>query len=91
MEKKVLIWINIDINQFCISNYLQNISELELFAIIDTNKGKKFYQEQNIVKFKKKWFFRDYISKKYTEPDLEYLSGFEKNTRSIYGILYIVT
>ena len=61
MEKKVLIWINIDINQFCISNYLQNISELELFAIIDTNKGKKFYQEQNIVKFKKKWFFRDYI------------------------------
>ena len=89
MVKKVLIWINIDINQFCISNYLQNISELELFAIIDTNKGKKFYQEQNIVKFKKKWFFRDYISKKYTEPDLEYLSGFEKKYKiNLWNIVY---
>jgi len=82
MVKKVLFWIDSSLDQFGTTKYLQNISDLELFAIIDTNRGKKFYQEQNIVKFKKKWFFRDYVSKKSTKPDLKYLSIFEKK----YGI-----
>jgi len=82
MVKKILFWIDSGIDQFCTANYLQNILDLELFAIIDTNKGRKFYDEQKIVKFKKKWFFRDHVLQKFTKPNLEYLSSFEKK----YGI-----
>jgi len=82
MVKKILFWVDSGLDQFGTANYLQNISDLELFAIIDTNRGKKFYEEQKIVKFKKKWFVRDYILQKSTKPDLEYLSIIEKK----YGI-----
>ena len=89
MVKRVLFWIDATLDHFGAAKYLQNNSDLEMFAIIDANKGKKFYQEQNIVKFKKKWFFRDYISKKHTKPDLEYLSEFEKKYKiNLWNIVY---
>jgi len=52
--------------------------DIELYAIIDvTNKPKKFFENQNLVKFNKIWFFHDHI-KKENPPDLEFLSTFEE-------------
>ena len=46
-------------------------------AIIDiTNRTKKFFQEQDIVNFQKKWFLHDHIQNT-EEIDIEYLKNFE--------------
>ena len=54
MKKKILLWLNADLIDFCMSYYLQKITDAEFYAIIDiTNKPKKFFQEQKLVQFKK--------------------------------------
>ena len=59
--------------------FLRSKIDGEFFAIIDSsNKPKKMFLEQTLVKFKKKWFFHDQIKKSIQTPDLEYLSNFEK-------------
>ena len=76
MSDKILLWIN-DPLYFCIAYYLQKKYDCELYAIFDlTNKPKKFFVDQKLVKFKKIWFFHDHIKKEHT-PDFEYLSSFE--------------
>ena len=89
MTKRILFWIDATLDHFGAAKYLQNNSGLEMFAIIDANKGKKFYQEQNIVKFQKKWFLRNHILKKSTKPDLEYLDRFEKKYKiNLWSLVY---
>ena len=74
-----------------ILNYIQNFYSLgvarelkekhdcELYAIIDISKYQKnFFEEQKIIEFEKKWYLRDYILPEKNEPDIEYLSNFEK-------------
>ena len=52
--------------------------DCDLYGIIDvTNKPKIFFQKQNLVDFKKTWFFHDHISID-KKPDLEYLKYIEK-------------
>ena len=58
MVRKVLFWLGSEFTHFCLSHYLQKIIDDEFYAIIDTNKGKEFYQNQKIVNFKKKWFLK---------------------------------
>ena len=79
MKKKLLVWLTSDFTHFCISYYLQKFNDYELYAIIDiTNKPKDFFKKQDLVKFKKIWFFHDHIPNILKNPDLEYLSNFEK-------------
>lgn len=76
MKDKLLLWIDGPLH-FCIAYYLQKMFDCELYAIIDiTNEPKKFFINQDLVKFKKIWFFHDHIKKDHP-PDLEYLSSFE--------------
>jgi hypothetical protein len=76
MKDKLLFWIGGPLH-FCIAYYLQKTYDFELYAIIDiTNKPKKFFTDQKLVKFKKIWFFHDHIKNKHP-PDYEYLSSFE--------------
>jgi hypothetical protein len=78
MKDKILFWLGSDFTQFCVSYYLQKSHDADLYAIADiTNKPKKFFQEQQLVNFKKVWYFHDHI-KSNKKPDLEYLSSFEK-------------
>ena len=65
--------------QFGSAYSLQEKFDGDFYAIIDTsNNPKKMFHEQKIVDFKKTWFFHDHIKKLTKEPDLEYLSNFEK-------------
>ncbi len=76
MKDKLLFWIDGPLH-FCIAYYLQKTYDCEIYAVIDiTNKPKKFFTSQNLVKFEKIWFFHDAIKKDHL-PDLEYLSSFE--------------
>ena len=63
---------------FGLAKSLQEKYDCDLFAIIDiTNKSKKFFQEQQLVKFQKFWFYHDHISTT-KKADLTYLAAFEK-------------
>ena len=83
MKKKILFWINSGtMNIFGLTKYLQNDIDAEFFAIYDvTDKPKKFFQEQKLTNFQKIWFYHDFMQKKITQPDLNYLKGFENKYR----------
>ena len=78
MKQKIFFWLDADITGFCISYYLQKISDAEFYAIIDiTNKPKKFFQEQKLVQFKKIWFYHDFMNQK-IKSEQNYLKSFEE-------------
>ena len=79
MKDKVMFWLDGALTHFCIAYYFQKKYDCDLFAIIDiTNKAKKFFQEQKLVAFQKSWYYHDHIKIDETNPDLDYLSYFEK-------------
>ncbi|NQV77322.1 MAG: hypothetical protein HQ490_03090 [Lutibacter sp.] len=78
MKDKIIFWLDSDITSFGIAKFLQEKYESEFFAIIDvTDRAKKFFEEQKLVKFEKTWYYHDNVLPK-TVVDLEYLSNFEK-------------
>ena len=77
MKSKMLFWLGPDYTHYCISHYMQKLHDCELYGIIDIpNKQKKFFDEQNLVNIKKKWFIFDHLTKNY-KVDLEYLETFQ--------------
>ena len=79
MKDKVIFWLDQDFTYYGIANYLQKKADCDFFAIIDvTNKVKTFFKEQELVEFKKTWYYFENISRN-EEIDLEYLQNFEKN------------
>ena len=83
MNKKFLLWINLSLFHFCFAYYFQKEYDCDLYALIDTtDRPKKFFKEQNIVPFKKSWYYHDRFSDVDEEPDIKYLKSFEKK----YGI-----
>ena len=81
MKDKIIFWLDAgSIINFGIAKYLQEKHECDMFAIIDiTNRPKEFFVSQQLVKFQKVWYYHDHINKKYKNPDLSYLTNFEKN------------
>ena len=83
MTDKILFWIDAGLMHFGIAKFIQNKIDAKLFSIYDLNHHlKKSFLNQNIIKFKKQWFYWDYQSNIHKEPDIEYLKLFEKK----YGI-----
>ena len=83
MKPKILFWIDIEFIYFGIAKYLCKNYDCDAYAIIDVNqKAKNFFQNQNIVSFKKSWYYLDHIHIDKQDPDIEYLKLFEKK----YGI-----
>ncbi|MCV0393558.1 MAG: capsular biosynthesis protein [Nitrosopumilus sp.] len=79
MKRKILFWIDDGLIQFGISSFLQKKYEHELYAIIDTNYvTRNFFKTQKIVKFRKFWLYRDYLSSKPHQIDFDYLKYFEE-------------
>lgn len=79
MKDKIIVWIDQDYLTFGLAKSLQEKYECDLFAIFDvTDRPKKFFQQQQFVRFRKFWFFHDYILKIKTRPDLNYLASFEE-------------
>ena len=51
MKDKVIFWLDQDFMYYGIAFYLQKKYDYDSFAIIDTtNKTKKFFKEQDLVK-----------------------------------------
>ena len=79
MTDKILFWIDLGLIQFGIAKFLQKKYRCEMYAIYDLNPNlKKSFKNQNLVNFKKEWYFWDFVSKDNSEPDLNYLKKFEK-------------
>ena len=78
MSSKILFWINGSLTSFCIAHSLQKKINSDFYAVVDSyDKPKVFFQNQNLVKFQKTWFYHDYFQNM-AKPDLKYLSNFEK-------------
>ena len=87
MKEKLLLWLDTFSAQFGMSKWLQN--NYEIFAIIDVNEGREFYDKQKIVDFKNKWYLRDCFDKSQKKPDLEYLAKIEKKYKlDIWKLAY---
>jgi len=83
MPKKLLFWIDDGLIQFGAANFLQDKIDYDFYAIYDTNHiTKTFFKNQNFIKFKKVWFFREHLTNKTNKPDLTYLKSIEKK----YGL-----
>jgi len=79
MKKKILFWLEDHYYHFGIAKSLQDSHDCEISAIISSNpSAKKFYLEQNLIKFKKSWFLRDSINLNKKTYDIEFLKDFEK-------------
>ena len=78
MKKKIFVWIDTNFTQFALCYYLQKEIDADFYAIIDVpDKTRKFYENQNLVNFKKIWFYHD-NTLPIKDPDLQYLASFEK-------------
>ena len=78
MSSKTLFWVSGAVTTFCLAYYLQKKTDSNFYAIIDTyDNPRVFFENQNLVKFKKTWFYHDCFQNM-DKPDLKYLSNFEK-------------
>ena len=78
MKKKILFCLNADFTHYAIAYFLQKNCDCELYALIDiTNKPKKFFESQQLVKFKKIWYYHDHIQIN-KKVDISYLEKFEE-------------
>ena len=74
MKDRILFWQGRELLHFGIAKYIQENYDSELFAIIEIHdKPKKFFEQQQFVKFQKVWYFYDHVSVTNKKPDLNYL------------------
>ena len=79
MKPKLLFWIDQGLLHFGLAKFIQENLDCEIYSIFEvTEKAKKFFQNQKIVNFEKKWFYHDYILKQKSKPDIKYLEEIEK-------------
>ena len=79
MKPKLLFWIDQALLHFGLAKFIQENLDCELYSIFEvTEKAKKFFQNQKIVNFEKKWFYHDYILKQKSKLDIKYLEKIEK-------------
>ena len=89
MKRKILLWLDIFSAHFGMAKLLKEKHDCDIFAIIDINKGRKFYEEQKIVEFTKKWYYRDCFDRTQKKPDLSYLEKIEEKYKiDIWKIVY---
>ena len=89
MAEKILLWLDVFSQHFGMATYLQKKYNYEISAVIDVNRGKKFYEEQKFVDFKNIWYFRECFDKSQKKPDLQYLAQIEKKYKfDLWKIIY---
>ena len=94
MKPKILFWIDPLFIQFAIAKFLDEKIDAEFFAIYDFPSPllKQSFENQEIIPFKKSWFFWDHVSSKPAKIDLNYLKHFEEKfniTLDIDDVVYI--
>jgi len=90
MTKKILFFIDLWFFHYGIAKYIQEKSDYELFSIIEAeDKAKKFFNNQQIVNFKKIWQYTDSVTIKNKKLDIDYLKKFEDKYRiDLWKIAY---
>ena len=93
MEKKkdkILFWIENFQIHFGISKALIEKYDCEPFALIVSSENqRKFFDNQNLIFFKKSWYLRDNVNLKNHAPNIEKLKMFEKKySISLRKIIY---
>src|SRR3989344_6579593 len=79
MNPKIIFWINDDLSSLGLPKILQEKYNFDIYAILDiTDKPKHFFQKQQLIKFKKIWYFYDHIYKTTKTPDIEFLKSIEE-------------
>ena len=83
MNSKIIFWESDALAFVGLPKILQEKYNFDIYAIIDiTDKQKKFFQKQELIKFSKIWYLHDHISKTTEKPNIEYLKSIEKK----YGV-----
>ena len=78
MKDRILFWVDVSLIQFGVAKILQEKIDSDFYVIYDLNHHlKKSFMQQNLVNFKKEWYFWDNIGKT-KEPNIEYLKQIEK-------------
>jgi len=78
MKDKILFFFDMEWIHFGIAKFLIEQHDCEPFAIIDIDTNtKKFFQNQQIIKFNKMWYYRDNLPQKNFVVDDDYLKEFE--------------
>jgi len=63
---------------FGIAKFMNEKCDYDSYAIIDTDRvATTFYKEQQLIKFQKVWYYRDYVKNNPEKIDIEYLKIFE--------------
>mgnify|MGYP006174040913 CR=1 FL=1 len=79
MKPKIIFWLGGELTHYCLAHYMQQKYDAKYYAVIDiTNKPKKFFLKQNLVKFEKIWYFFDSVGKPKKIIDFDFLENFEK-------------
>ena len=79
MKPKLLFWMDSFRIDFILAKYIQDNFDCDIYSIFEiTDKPKIFSQNQKFVKFKKIWFYHDYILKTKRKPDLNFLKSIEE-------------
>ena len=88
MNSKIIFWMNDALALVGLPKTLQEKHNFDIYAVIDiTDKQKKFFQKQELIKFSKIWYFHDHISKTTEKPDTEYLKLIEKKYKINISLL----
>ena len=88
MNSKIIFWVSDALAFVGLPKTLQEKHNFDIYAIIDvTDKQKKFFQKQKLIKFSKIWHFHDHISKMKEKPDTEYLKLIEKKYKINISLL----
>ena len=67
--------------RFGIAKFMKDQTDDDFYAIVDAdNVATTFYKEQDLIKFQKIWYYRDYVNSKINNKkiDIEYLKNFEQ-------------
>ena len=79
MKKKLLFWIDSSLYNFFNAKLIHEQLDCEIYSIYDiTDKPKVYFKSQKVVNFSSSWFFHEHVKKPHKNPDLNYLSSFEK-------------
>ena len=73
MKDRILFWVDVSLIQFGVAKILQEKIDSDFYVIYDLNHHlKKSFMQQNLVNFKKEWYFWDNIGKT-KEPNIDAL------------------
>lgn len=88
LKEKILYFSNLP-TDFQVARYLQDHG-FELYGIFDVpDLLKKTFEEQEIITFKKTWYYRDYLKQDLEQIDENYLIEFEQRHKiNLWSLLY---